>query len=443
MWNFILPALSFYVVLFYKEALNPALAFPLFIFLIILSIKVRRIALFSLYATLLFLLVYPAYFNSLLSTALCESEVVALYGYVASPKSTRNNRDAGFRLEATAAVDKKGSVFSAKGITYVISDITDVGRGDKVRIDGEFRKEGYFLSESTAIIKRSPFGRLRSIVLERLHLFFSSESGALSSLLLLGNDENGNLEIKELAKCCGLSHLLALSGMHLAILSSIVEKPLSKLFGRRLGSILSLAILVFFSYLSSWRPSLFRALLFKLLSKWLRVEDAFVFSEVALLSLMPDAISDLGAAFSFVSLSGILFLSPLIKRRLEYIFPMPEAIGLSLSQSAAAIIFSVPLAFSFFGQYQLFAIISGIFMTAMISMYMTISLLSIALPFLVGLLDAFYGVILSILVLLAQIKPQATIEPYLYLVAALLSYLAIVEAVDFLISKKRKASSFF
>lgn len=438
MWYYLLPAISFYLALFFERAFSPVIAIPIFIILLIISLKYNKISLFVLYSILLFLLIAKTERASYFSTSLEETSVKAIYGYVDSPKSTRRNRDAGFRLNAVAVIDKYGSVFSAKGIIYVISDLTDVGKGDYVRLDGKIEDVGYFLAESTMIVKYAPFGRLRRIVLPKLYEAFSSESGALSSLLILGNDVNGNTELKDLAAKTGLSHLLSLSGMHLAIISSIVEKPLRRLFGKRFGTCLSFSVLFVFTYLSGWKPSLFRALLFRLLSRILESSHAFVFSEVCLFVLSPNSISDLGAAFSFISLSGILLLSGRIKKSIDYILPFPNRVTSSVAESTSAILFSIPLAFVYYGQYQLWAILSGVIASMMISLFMSLSLASIVFAPLRPVLDLLYFAIRKYLLFLSEIEVQTTIYPYLNFVVAVALFIASTSFLEVFMDKRHK-----
>ncbi|MBQ2258875.1 MAG: hypothetical protein II339_01290, partial [Spirochaetales bacterium] len=57
MWYYLLPAISFYLTLFFERAFSPVIAIPIFIILLIISLKYNKISLFVLYSILLFLLI--------------------------------------------------------------------------------------------------------------------------------------------------------------------------------------------------------------------------------------------------------------------------------------------------------------------------------------------------------------------------------------------------
>ena len=187
--------------------------------------------------------------------------------------------------------------------------------------------------------------------------------------------------------------MLALSGMHLTIIASILSVPL-RFLGKGTRRIIITLFLIFFSFLSGWRPSLLRALIFRiLLERKTGLDEAFIASAVILFAVQPSAAADLGAEYSFISLAAIFLLSSRIDRGLRSLLPLPPSFSLSAAASIAALIFSVPLTLSVFGSYQLGAIVTSLPLTAMISLYMGLSIAVLIIPQLSPLLEVAYAVV--------------------------------------------------
>ncbi|MBQ0070507.1 MAG: ComEC/Rec2 family competence protein, partial [Spirochaetales bacterium] len=207
-----------------------------------------------------------AYDASVFSSALDEQSITILCGKGSSPTTRRKSRGLGYRLRATSVLDKDGNAYSAKGDIYIISSLSDVDYGDEVALAGTMG-EGYFLSQSTELLYRSPYSLVRrrfSSLL--LRLFPIGEKGNLTALLLTGSSLDGTTNLTNLARQYGLSYILALSGMHLALLSLPLRPLFRFLGGIKWGDVATIFLLTFFVYSTGWKPSLIRALFFLILS---------------------------------------------------------------------------------------------------------------------------------------------------------------------------------
>lgn len=427
MGYYLLPAAIFYSSFFIPDVFGRTLPWLFFsLFLFFFSEK-KGISTFILLAFISYLLAGNALRVSYVSFSIPDEEVEYISGRVLSEPSRRKNRDIGYKLELVYAVDGNGSVFTSKGAIYVISDFADCHRGDRVILHGALAEKGYFLADSTESDSRASFSSVRSKVLDWIYSSFRIEGGALAAMLLLGSDENGDSELTALARKGGLSHLLALSGMHLSIIATLLSGPFRRLFGKRISGTLVLSVLILFSYLSGWRPSLTRALLFRVLSAIYPAAHAFPLSMVFLLLLMPSSVLDLGAAFSFIALAGILSLSEKINAYSFYLLPVSHSVSSSISASLSALIFSVPLSFMTFGEYQLYAVLTGTIATLMITVYMYLSIASLLVFPIKHLLPIFYRYVLLYFHSVSLIDTQKDIRAYciftcLSLFSAILGY---------------------
>lgn len=344
--------------------------------------------------------------------------VSTLYGKVIQDSSKKRGRSTGYRMMLEAVSDSKGNLFSADGSIYVIAPSSDFIYGDIVRSDGYFSGE-IFISGSAKLIERSHAASLRhhasSWIKSRLRS--AGEAGELGMRLILGYGEEGVFALSENARKSGLAHVLALSGMHLSVIALIISKPLRLIFGRRSGGIIDI-ILFLFSFLSGWRPSLVRAFIFRMLYRNLGMDEAFMLSYVILLSLFPESVIDLGAMYSFISLGGIFILSDILDESIRSILPVPYSFSVSAAASAAALIFSIPLTIDVFGSYQLGAIITSFPFSALISVYMGLSIAVVLFPFISPVLSALYVVMEKAFEVAAVFPEFSAPLEYILLVAA-------------------------
>lgn len=85
--------------------------------------------------------------------------------------------------------------------------------------------------------------------------------------LLFGNKTNLDDSLNNLFKECSISHVLAISGMHVGIILITVDKLLEKILKhKRLKYILEIMFLIFFYIITGMQVSCFRSVLFNILS---------------------------------------------------------------------------------------------------------------------------------------------------------------------------------
>ena len=149
--------------------------------------------------------------------------VTVLYGKALQDSAMKKGRRGGFMMQAYAAGDGN-ALFSASGTVYISSDNSDVRYGDGISVHGSF--SGPVFSAYSITLHQSPeiqSLRNRAVDLIRARLRASGEAGELGMRLLLGYGERGVFSLSEDAAEAGLMHVLALSGMHLSILSSMIS----------------------------------------------------------------------------------------------------------------------------------------------------------------------------------------------------------------------------
>ena len=208
---------------------------------------------------------------------------------------------------------------------FAVTDVRALGWGSGIR--GKLRH--------ARALCRLQFKRL---------LYAWGNAGGLLLALLSGSREYTEGAVSEAFKNAGLSHILALSGMHLSLVSGLALVLGKRAAGRRFASALQLGAIVFFVWFAGISPSLFRALVCALipftcaLLQLRRPNVIIVLCASFLLHLMmfPSHVQSAAFMLSYGALAGILTLGEPIRRLLcAHLFPaLSDALGDSCAAQA-------------------------------------------------------------------------------------------------------------
>lgn len=135
--------------------------------------------------------------------------------------------------------------------------------------------------------------------------------------ILLGDDSNLSDDIKEQFSNSGLSHILAVSGMHVSYIIMGINTLLKKTkLPKKITSIIIIVFLIFFIFLTGGTPSVKRACIMTILSLGAsityRKNDVISNISMALLIILiqnPFSILDIGLVLSFLATIGIVSLN--------------------------------------------------------------------------------------------------------------------------------------
>ncbi|MED3763970.1 DNA internalization-related competence protein ComEC/Rec2 [Ureibacillus terrenus] len=145
---------------------------------------------------------------------------------------------------------------------------------------------------------------------------FPSSLAPEAEALLIGLQEDVEDETKRAYQKLGITHLFAISGLHIAVLSWIVFESLIRLRIRReLAAILLMSLLPGYAILAGGAPSVWRAVAVAellMISRWKRrlaVDDALAISFIGFVLLEPWAIYQIGFQLSFLATAGLVYSS--------------------------------------------------------------------------------------------------------------------------------------
>lgn len=313
-------------------------------------------------------------------------------------------------------LDKVGeTIATAKGLLR--SDNTSLSVGDVIRVKVVFSPlddfweswgpshlsllcDGYVFTCDTvgevSIIGNSSgaivfFYRLREAISAKISLLLDRDAAALVNAMLLG--KRGELGVMEREfTYTGTKHLLAISGLHLAILSAGIDALLAKVRLRAsVRRALSVLFVIFYAALTAFPISVVRAAIMLILYKLGgfigrrgdRVTTLFV-AVWLILCANPAAVYDLGLQLSFFATLGVI-LSTAAHRKMDRLTNRGLLIrvlrklsgGVAVSVGAALCV--LPLVWIYFGEVSTMSVFATLVLSVMCEALLTLALLYIPL----------------------------------------------------------------
>ena len=263
---------------------------------------------------------------------------------------------------------------------------------------GRLSNNVFYVRQCTAAFWPSTCqGRLRRFrALCRLHfkrlMYAWGSGGGLLLALLCGAREYTDAATSDAFRRAGLSHILALSGMHLSMFSAIALFFGNRTGVRKLTFILRIAALVGFVWFAGFSPSLVRAFICALLTITASIAGAqkpdmlsiLCFSFLIQSAICPQDIHSPAFILSYGALAGILLSGSFFHRFYSRFSPKPLASSLSAASGAQT--FTAPISLRLFGSFSPIGIVSATVVSPFITLFiysgLALILLSLIFPIL-------------------------------------------------------------
>jgi competence protein ComEC len=345
-----------------------------------------------------------------------QGEIIGFSGVLKEdPRAFSDGRGMG-RLVLEQTAGRFGLRSSARGEALVffpsgtIPRLREFGRGSTVYVEGSFvppqasSPEPRFRAESVHIITAAPpLERFRTgIRMGLLELFAGSPGswGGLALALLLGVRDTIDAGVAENYQRAGCSHVLALSGMHLAILSSMIAFFLKKPLGLKPAALAGALFILAYVFLVGPQPSLYRSAIMYLLGTLMvlgilpgRMLLGLAF--LIQLAIQPESAESPSFVLSYLALFGILYLGEPVHELLRG--RLPEILLKPLTASLGAFIATQTVTVLFFGVLRPVGIGAGLIVVPLITLFMTFSMGWLVLALLFPPMAGPVGIILSII----------------------------------------------
>jgi competence protein ComEC len=337
--------------------------------------------------------------------------------------------------------------------------LKEFGRGTEVYAEGRLRVDGgatgsatggaesrgyTFTADALHVTKAAPpLERFRTGFRLGLTDRFSDSRGGgawagLALALLLGIRDNLDTGFAALYRDAGCSYILALSGMHLAIIVSLISFLLKKPLGMRLAAIAGAVIIVVYCFIVGPLPSLNRAALMYLLGVvsvlgMLKRDMLPLLCMAFLLQLVvtPQSGFSLSFILSYLALAGILVIGKAINSAL--LGKIPALLLQPLSASLGAFLATAGVSAWFFSDLRPVGILAGLILAPLATVFMVLSIAWLGLDFITPALSCLPGKVLYLLYLLmektaalAAAIPGIKANPFLVILLSLLITITIL-----------------
>lgn len=163
---------------------------------------------------------------------------------------------------------------------------------------------------------------LRKGLIDKIDAGFPSDTGFFAKALLLGERTEVDYETDTAFKVSGISHIIAVSGLHVSILFALVFL----IAGRRrvLTAVMGIPVVLLFAAVAGFTPSITRACIMQILMMLALLFDreydpptALAFAALVMLTVQPMVITSASFQLSVGCMAGIFLFYQQIKQWLE------------------------------------------------------------------------------------------------------------------------------
>jgi competence protein ComEC len=304
---------------------------------------------------------------------------------------------------------------------------------------------------------------LRKFIRFRIEQRCPENAGFLKAILI--GDKSELNEIRDILTRAGLSHILAVSGLHVALIT-VIFFTIIKIFIRHriFLRLVTITLLLFYGYLCSWSPSVSRAVIMitlyftaQILQRKVSSNNILFASLLVITAVNPYQLFSVGMHLSFCAVFVLLNILPFFTR---YIYKIPirnrklkilvSSILALMTVSLVLSLFLSPITLYNFNQFNLNGVIGNLLGIPLISIILPLSIILLLIPSIPFLVNIYHSSLDSTLAVFNYWSESASELPLHFnfipisLHQVLLLYLLLLTGFWLLLSyKKSKIISFF
>ena len=212
---------------------------------------------------------------------------------------------------------------------------------------------GTINAENIEILKHNNIDRIsikineyRQNIKEKISNTLDSKVWPIYFSLILADSSYIEKDIRDDFANCSLSHILAVSGMHISYIIIGVSVLLNKILGKRCGRIVTIIVLILYTVLTGFTPSLARAIIMGIMTiisnLIYRRNDTWnflFFSLFCILIYNPYLITNIGLQYSYIATIGIIIFNKhilkILNKRSNKLKKIKESISVLISAQIA------------------------------------------------------------------------------------------------------------
>lgn len=271
----------------------------------------------------------------------------------------------------------------------------------------------------TSLGQKRSFSGIAWIIRTKLESFIeksglSTQTGHFLITVLLGDRDFLHDSNRKLFADAGISHILALSGMHVGIIAAVllwILLPFNLTRSYKLRLIITVLILFFYAFITGWSATTLRAvLMLTSVSLCLIIErknnswNALLFATLIILLITPGALFDAGFQLSFVCVGALLFFTDKINPIDHHSHPILYRITALFLTTIVAVAATWCISSYYFNSLPVVFLPANILILPILPFYLTASIIyllltasGIHLPLFASILDSLFNCSINII----------------------------------------------
>lgn len=230
--------------------------------------------------------------------------------------------------------------------------------------------------------------------------YLNEENNSLLTSIILGNSDYLSDNDKELYRDMGLAHILAVSGLHIGIISSALMFMISRLGIKRKANVLITLLFIWsYGFIIGYPASILRAsILFsflylsKILHKPYDSLNILCLAALILLFINPYSLFSVGFQLSFLASGSIILFSERIS---DFLYPMEGKFTNTLSSLVAVNIGLSPVQAYYFNKISIIGFLANVIIVPVLSFSLILGFLMVFLSIFFPIGNMFLGGILN------------------------------------------------
>ena len=210
----------------------------------------------------------------------------------------------------------------------------------------------------------------RRQIITTIETYFPADAAGFAKALLLGDRSGIDYEMSTAFKVSGISHIIAVSGLHVSILFALVCTM--SLRNRWLTALFGIPALLLFAAVAGFSPSITRACIMQSLvilalcaEREYDPPTALAFAALAMLAANPMVILSISFQLTVGCMAGIFLFREPIARWMEQRMPRRLADGIAVTLSAMSL--TTPLVAWHFGAVSLVGVVTNLLVLWVVS----------------------------------------------------------------------------
>lgn len=250
-------------------------------------------------------------------------------------------------------------------------------------------------AEKIRLLSRTLSGEVRN--------FISGDTGEVAAAIMLGDKSGFTDHLNDIFTKSGISHIVAVSGMHLSILTGFFFFLAAKTrLHYKIRNIIGILLVLLYMTVTGFSPSVTRAgimtifvLAAAIFDRKDDVATSFFTSSAVILAANPYYICSASFLLSYTALAGILIFAGPLSRKLKF---LPRFIRDTVATTLSATSMTLPVLAYMFNSISILSVITNILVVPLVSIIFISALISTVMSFIYAPIGSAFAIIPGLLI---------------------------------------------